>query len=112
MLVFKCWSCEQSFQISLENLHNKISVQCHNCDNPLPKSVLDPLRNLGNAYMDVIDSLHFDNTHENSWGVSIKGTDDFIPEQKGQYGFDSPSNDDSYWSVRRKPFNPYPDLPF
>lgn len=110
MLKFKCWSCKQEFQISLENLHNKISIQCHNCNNPLPKSALSPLRNLGNSYMDLIDSLHYENTYGNSWGISIMGTEDFIHDEKSQYSFDSPSTDDSYWPVRKKSFKPDSDI--
>lgn len=106
MLVLKCCSCEQEINISLENLHNKVFIQCYNCDKPISKSAMDPLRRFGNAYMDLIDSLHFDGTHENSWSASIKSTDEFIPNKKSPYGFDDPSRDDSYWVVRRKPFEP------
>ena len=106
LLVFKCWSCEQEFQIALENLHSKISVQCQNCDHPLPKSALEPLRNLGNAYMDVVDALKHTNTYDSSWGISVKSTEKFIPQRASRYPYLNENKDDSYWQVRRKPFEP------
>lgn len=101
MLKFNCYSCGEYFQVSFENLYNKISIQCPNCDNALSNQTVALLRKFSEAYMDVIDSLCENNTHKASFGLSVTEMLEPIPNRPSEYPrLYSKSN--SYWKHRQK----------
>ncbi|EEL27617.1 hypothetical protein ORM80_00720 [Bacillus cereus] len=104
MFKFHCHSCDETFHIAFENLYNKIAIQCQNCGQALPSEAVKSLRDLSEAYMDTIDTLHSTGKYQECWSLSIVGTEAVIPEKVSKYGnFLTSENDQSYWKHRRKP---------
>ncbi|MEK5039010.1 hypothetical protein [Sporosarcina sp. FSL K6-3457] len=120
MLMFNCYTCGQKFKIANENLFNKITIQCPNCDNPVPQKAVEALRRYSEAYMDFIDVLYHTNAENKSWGISVVETESPIPQNPNDYFHQKPYEGDSFWRHRKKPFVRVdaqvdindPDLPF
>jgi transcription elongation factor Elf1 len=111
MFEFTCYKCNEKFHVQFENLYNKISIVCPNCGNPLPQKTVEHLRKLSDAYMDVIDSLYHTNDFGSAWGIRVLETKESMPRNPDQYFDRKPSEDESIWKSRQKPYIPPKDNP-
>ncbi|EOO74926.1 hypothetical protein IIC_02380 [Bacillus cereus VD021] len=106
MLKFHCHTCEESFNISFENLYNKESICCQNCGHYVPTDVVKSLRDFSTAYMDAVDSLYNAGEYKKCWSLSIAGSDTLVPKKKEKLSnfLDNLDNNKnvSYWKHRSK----------
>lgn len=110
MLNFHCHSCNETFRIAFENLHDKEKIQCQNCGHTIPSEAVEALKRFSEAYMDAVDALKRTGEYQRCWSISVVERSEPVPEPVKQYDHivwgASERKQESYWPHRRKPFEP------
>lgn len=82
MFVFHCHKCGQSFKLFLENLAQKQSIICPNCEQNLDALAHKHLQTIGSSYMVLIDHLKLIMREGSGWSISIAEYDEQRPGLK------------------------------